>query len=166
MSTKQKSRTRSRAQAVAATVAATVAVWVVAEPVLGFELRGPAQGGEAVTHDVNAAVVAVAALVASLAGWAFLAVLERFTTKARGLWTAAALVVAVASLTGPLSGAGVTAANQAWLALMHISVAAVLIPLLQRTATQRVPQAEDTAEGAARMNDPAAEAVVTGGEPR
>lgn len=137
MSMKQMSRTRSRVWAVAATVAATVAVWVLAEPVLGFDLRGPAQGGQGGTHDVNAAAVAVAGLVASLAGWAFLVVLERFTSRARGVWTAVALVVLLLSLGGPLSGAGISTANKAWLALMHISVAATLIPLLRRPTARR-----------------------------
>lgn len=162
MSKKQTSRTMARAQAVAATVVGAVAVWVVAEPVLGFALRGPAQGGGA-THDVNAAVVAVAALAASLAGWALLAVLERFTSRARGLWTAAALAVAVVSLAGPLSSAGITAANQAWLALMHVTVAAVLIPTLRRTTPH---PARHHAEGTASVSDPTNAAVVSGGEPR
>ncbi|MDN5751166.1 MAG: DUF6069 family protein [Pseudonocardia sp.] len=161
MSSKQTSKAMARAQAVAATVVGAVAVWVVAEPVLGFALRGPAQGGGA-THDVNAVVVAVAALAASLAGWALLAVLERFTSRARGLWTAAALTVAVLSLAGPLFSAGITAANQAWLGLLHVSVAAVLIPLLRRTT----PQPARRAEGAASASDPAVGAVVSGGEPR
>lgn len=162
MSRKQTSRTIARGRAVAATVVAAVAVWVVAEPVLGFALRGPAQGGGA-THDVNAAVVAVTALVSSLAGWALLAVLERFTTRARGLWTTTALAVAVLSLAGPLSSSGITAANQAWLALMHVSVAVVLIPLLRRTTPRT---ARHHAEGTASASDPANAAVVSGGEPR
>ena len=159
---RKKSRTRSRAEAVAATVAATVVLWVVAEPVLGFQLRSPAPGGSGVTHDVNAVVVAGAALVASLAGWGCLAVLERFTTKARGLWTAAALVVAVGSLAAPLSGAGITAANRAWLALMHLCVAAVLVPLLRRSTPPRARPARGTAS----PSDPTAQVGVSGGEPQ
>jgi Family of unknown function (DUF6069) len=160
MSGKQQIGSRSRA--VAAAVAATLAVWVVAELVLGFELRGPVQGGSGATHDANVAVVAVAALVASLAGWASLAALERFTTRACGLWTAAALAVTKLSIAGPLSGAGIIAANQAWLALMHLSVAAVLVPLLRRTTPRHTPLAEDTSPA----SDTTTTTVVVGGEPR
>lgn len=154
MSRKRTRTTRARTQAVTATVVAAVAVWVVAEPVLGFDLRGPAHGGGE-THDVNAAVVAAAALAASLAGWTLLVVLERFTTRARSLWTAVALTVAVLSLAGPLSSAGITVANQYWLALMHVGVAVVLIPLLRRTT----PRADSTDHA----GDPA---IVAGGAPR
>jgi Family of unknown function (DUF6069) len=47
------------------------------------------------------AIVAATSLVAALAGWALLTMLERFT--ARAIWTAIAVLVALLSLAGPLS---------------------------------------------------------------
>ena len=124
-----------RTRPVVAAVVLTVAVWVVAEPVLGFELRAPAQGGGGATHDIDGVVVAVAGAVASLAGWALLAVLERFVPRrARRIWLAIAVGVLVLSLGGPLSGAGIPTANKLWLVVMHLSVGAVLIPTLARTS--------------------------------
>jgi hypothetical protein len=43
----------------------------------------------------------------------------------------------VASLGGPLSGSGITAANRAVLVLPHLAVGTVLIPALRRTAASR-----------------------------
>jgi hypothetical protein len=66
------------------------------------------------------------------AGWALLALLERLT--ARTIWTVTALL---ASLGGPLSRSGITAANRAVLVLPHLAVGAVLIPALRSTAASR-----------------------------
>lgn len=143
-----------RVRSVVAAVGFAVAAWAVAEPILGFELRGPAPGGGGTTHDVSAVVVAVAGLVASLAGWALLAVLERFVpSRARRVWVAVAVAVLVLSLGGPLSGAGITTANKLWLAVLHLCVGVVLIPTLARTsrATTR-PVADLEPAGADRRH--------------
>jgi hypothetical protein len=146
--------TMGRAGAVAAAVAVTTALWVFAEPVLGYDLRGPAQGGRGATHDVNAVVVVVASLAASLAGWALLAVVERFIPRhARRIWTTVAVLVLVLSLGGPSSGAGISAANMVWLAAMHLTVGATLIPLMSRTSSS----------GRDRGRGPAAAAVAASG---
>jgi hypothetical protein len=79
-------------------------------------------------------LVTVTSGVASLAAWGLLALLERLTAHPRTLWTAIAVLALLISLGGPLSGTGITSANRVALALMHLSVAAVLIPLLPRTA--------------------------------
>jgi hypothetical protein len=47
------------------------------------------------------------------------------------------VVVLLASLGAPLSGTGVTAANRAVLTLLHLTVAAVLIPVFYRTSPAR-----------------------------
>ncbi|MBA3311525.1 MAG: hypothetical protein H0U28_15980, partial [Nocardioidaceae bacterium] len=63
--------------------------------------------------------------------------LERVVPRhARRVWTAAAVAVLVLSLGGPLSGAGITAAIKVWLAVMHLTVGATLIPLMMRTVHQ------------------------------
>jgi len=127
-------RRRTRLLAVAGAALAALAVWLVVEPILGVELRAPATGGNT-GMDVGPAIVAIMALAASLAGWALLAVLERATSRAGTVWLAVALVVLAVSLSGPFSGAGVTAANRVGLALMHLAVGAVLIPALHRSSS-------------------------------
>jgi hypothetical protein len=76
--------------------------------------------------------------VLSLVGWAVLATLERLTPHARRIWLVLALVALAASLAMPLSGTGVGAAHRALLVLMHLAVAAVLIPVLHRTSLARL----------------------------
>lgn len=126
-------KTRSRLTAVGAAVLAALAVWAAFEPLGGVELRAPA-GGAGRTHDVGPLTVLMPSLLASLAGWGLLAVLERFVRRARTVWTVVAVVVLALSLGGPLSATGISALNQAALAAMHVAVAAALIPLLVRTS--------------------------------
>ncbi|MGI8875559.1 MAG: DUF6069 family protein [Egibacteraceae bacterium] len=130
-------RRRARLLAVVSTILAALALWTVAEPILGVDLREPARAAGGATRAIGPLNIVLASAVASLAGWGLLAALERLTVRARTAWTATAVVVALVSLGGPLSGAGITAANKVVLALLHIVVAAVLIPLLSRTSPQR-----------------------------
>ncbi|MFD5911193.1 DUF6069 family protein [Streptomyces massasporeus] len=109
----------------ALTVLAPVVVWLVAEPVLGHRLR-IADGEQRL--DIGAVHVAVVALFASLAGWALLAALERFgVRRARAIWTGVAVAVLAVSFL-PLLGDGMDGGTRTSLALMHLAVAAVLIP--------------------------------------
>jgi hypothetical protein len=114
-------------------VVVALVVWAVAELGFGMDLRSPANGSEA-SWDVNPAVVVATSGVASLAAWGLLALLERLAAHPRTVWTATVVLALLISLGGPLSGTGVTGANRVALALMHLAVAAVLIPLLRRTA--------------------------------
>jgi hypothetical protein len=110
--------------------AAAVAIWVVAVAT-GADLTvsfGPGQPIQKVTV-VN---VIVAALVGSLAGWGLLALLRRFTTNARAIWTVIAIIVLMLSLGGPLSAIA-AGSTKAWLAGMHLAVATVTIVGLRRT---------------------------------
>ena len=118
--------------AVLAGVAAALVVWGLAELTVA-DLRQPGFGS-ADPQDLNAAIVAVAALLGGLLGWAALALLERVTARGRRLWIAAMSVALLLSLGAPLSGEGVTAGNRVALVLMHLSVAAVVLPLLYRTS--------------------------------
>jgi hypothetical protein len=94
------------------------------------------------TVDQAHVVVADTSLVAALAGWGLLALLERFTARPRTIWTAIAVLVGLLSLAGPLSTlASTTAANALALALMHLAVAAVLIPILAGTSPAPAPLA-------------------------
>jgi hypothetical protein len=77
------------------------------------------------TQAVGGVAVAFSAAVAGLLGMLALRVLERFTHRALGLWTVLVLLVALASLVGPL-GAVTTAATLALVSL-HAVVTAVVI---------------------------------------
>ena len=121
---------RTPVTAVLGATAAAVAIWVVAT-LASADLTvsfGPGQPIQKITL-VN---VVVAALVGSLAGWGLLALLRRFTAKARAVWTVTAIVAALLSLAGPLSTIS-SAGTKAWLVAMHLAVATVLIVVLRRT---------------------------------
>ncbi|OKI69648.1 DUF6069 family protein [Micromonospora sp. CB01531] len=123
-------RRRGRVLAVLAATAATLVVWAVAVPVAGVDLVARTGGTD---QSVTPVVVGVATLLAGLAGWALLALLERFTTRARTVWLGVAVVVLLVSLLGPLGG-GVGTAATVTLVAMHLVAAGVLVPLLPRTA--------------------------------
>ena len=124
-------RGRVRALAVAAASLGALVVWVVAVPVSGVDLLVRPRGGAATA--VGAGAVVGVSLLAGLLGWALLAMLERRIARARTVWTWSALVVLLLSLAGPLT-AGTTPLAKAVLALMHLTIAAVLIPALRRTS--------------------------------
>ena len=131
----RRSVARTRIVAVVGATLAALAGWVVAVPISGVDLEvasGPA------TRTVGAAAVLGAGFTASLLGWALLALLERRASRARGTWTAIAVAALLLSLVGPL-GADATAATKVTLALLHVVVAAVLIPVLRRTSRTRRP---------------------------
>lgn len=131
-------RRRARLVAVVAAVGAALALWAVVELALDHDLRGPAFVGNTEALDVGPAQVLVGSLLAALAGWGLLAVLERFTARARDLWAVIAVVFMIGSLGGPLSGTGVTTADRWALVGLHLVVGVVLIPLLYRTSPGRV----------------------------
>ncbi|NUW33093.1 hypothetical protein HTZ77_16870 [Nonomuraea sp. SMC257] len=117
-----------RALTVIGTAAAALAVWALAVPVAGVTLTVRTGGG---TQTVEAVPVVVVSLLAGLAGWALLALLERRAARPRRSWTITALVVCVLSLAGPLTSAVGAAATLVLLAL-HLVVGAVLITWLAR----------------------------------
>lgn len=129
-----RSTRRARALAVAGAVAAALAVWAVGEPLLGHDLVVQQEGQE--PRDLGAAAVGVFALVPSLLGWVLLAALERVTPLAGRIWTAAALALLAVSFL-PVLGVEATGGSKAVLALAHVAVGAVLIPVFHRTATAR-----------------------------
>jgi lysylphosphatidylglycerol synthetase-like protein (DUF2156 family) len=129
-------RRLARLAAVVAAFVATLALWALATLVFDVELLSPALPDRP-SETIGPELVAGATLSASIAGWALLAFLERFVGRARTIWTTVAVVVLLASLGAPLSGTGVTAANRAVLTLLHLTVAAVLIPVFYRTSPAR-----------------------------
>ena len=120
---------RNRILGVAGATLAAVAVWAIEVPLLGIRLE--TQFGNAAPQGVGIAAVVVSSLVGSLAGWGLLALLERRFAQARAIWTGIAIAVLLASFSLPLS-AGTTTSTKVALAMMHLAVAAVLIPTLRR----------------------------------
>lgn len=110
---------------------AAAVVWLVAVPLLDLSVTVPEAPGSATREPLGLALVLMTAAVASLAGWALLAVLERLTRRAAAIWTGVALVVLVVTM--PYAG-DFTATERAVLATMHLAVAAVLVPALRRTS--------------------------------
>jgi hypothetical protein len=110
--------------------AAAVAIWIVAT-LARAELTVSFGAGQPI-QKVTVINVIVAALVGSLAGWGLLALLRRFTTNARAIWTVIAIIFALLSLGGPLSAIASTGTKVALVA-MHLAVATVTILGLRRT---------------------------------
>lgn len=126
-------RTRRLTRAVAALLAALGAllVWVVADPLFGVDFSVVADG---TTTVVGPAMVLVFALGAALVGWAVLALLERFTARARLIWLIAAVTVLLLSLVMPFSAGDIDTGAVVALLAMHLVVAAVIIPAYTRTS--------------------------------
>ena len=124
---------RGKAVAVAAAVVAPLAVWTIVGPVLGNDLQVAYGGG---TQTVGAAGVLMASLIAALAGAGTFSIAERAVRHGRTVWTVVAVAALVLSLGGPFSAQAETGTKVA-LALLHVTVAAVLIPLLRRSSTAR-----------------------------
>jgi hypothetical protein len=122
------SRATTRALVVAGATFAPVVVWLIVSPLLDVAVE--VQRGSASAQKVGVGPVAVTALIASLLGWALLAMLEHRTPRGRTVWTGVAIVALLLSLISPLA-AGTTTSAKVVLALMHIAVAAVLIPGLR-----------------------------------
>jgi hypothetical protein len=127
---------RTRLFAVLGATVAAVVVWLVAKMADVAVVAPTGAGGE--LQDIPVVAVIVTAVFASLAGWALLAILEKFTGKARWIWLGVAAVVFLLSLFGPVTAAGVEGSTKATLLLMHAAVAAVLIPVLTRTSQESV----------------------------
>lgn len=122
-----------RAAAVAGATVAALVAWTFMHIVSDIDLA--VRSGGSVTH-VGAVAVAATAILVGLAGWALLALLERFTSRPRPIWLGIAIAVFLVSLLGPFGG--VDAAAIGSLSALHAVVAAALIAGLSRTA--RTPQ--------------------------
>jgi hypothetical protein len=125
---------RARALCIAGGAAAAAIAWAIEVPLLGVRLT--VRFGAMHPQSVAAGQVIGAALAAGLIGWLLLAVLDRRTPRARTIWTVTALLVLALSLLLPLA-AGTTAAAVTGLLVLHLTVGAVVIPGLARTARSR-----------------------------
>jgi hypothetical protein len=82
------------------------------------------QGGT--TQHIGPAAVALTALVAALAAWGLLALLERIVRRPVRTYRIIASIVLLLSLVGPL-GSGVDTSSRLVLLAMHVTVGAALI---------------------------------------
>jgi hypothetical protein len=130
------SRRKHRLVAVVAGVAIAVLGWLLIEPTMGIDLRGPSLGTRE-SQDIVLGLAIAGSLIPSLGAWGLLALLERFASHPRRVWTMLTLVGLVLSLGGPLSGSGITAGDRLLLVVLHLGVAGAVIPLLYRTAKTR-----------------------------
>jgi hypothetical protein len=115
--------TGRRLLAMGAGVLSCVGIWAIVVPVAGHDLVVKNPGHADIV--IGLAAVIFVAVLASLAGWLLLALLERFTRRARPVWTGVAIVVLLLSFL-PIVGADTTTATRVTLVLMHLSVAAAL----------------------------------------
>jgi hypothetical protein len=116
-------RRTGRAITVAAGAAGALLLWAVNDPWAGIDLT--VRQGDATQH-VGPVVVAAAALVAGLAAWGLLTLLERTVRHPTRTFRIVALIVLVLSLAGPL-GSGVGTSSRLVLLGMHLTVGAALI---------------------------------------
>jgi Family of unknown function (DUF6069) len=103
--------------------AVALATWALEVPLAGITLTARSGSG---TQTVGPAAIALTSLLAGLAAWALVTVLERFAARPGRIWMISAPAVLAASLTGPL-GSGVGAAAVLALILLHLVVASVLL---------------------------------------
>lgn len=123
-----------RVLALGGAVALDALIWLLAEQAFGINLRVPEGPGSSETSELTLLTVIIFVAVLSLVGWGLLAVLERFTGRARTVWTAIASAVVVLSLSAPLFAEGLTAGNRIVLVCLHLAVGAVLIPAYRKGA--------------------------------
>jgi Family of unknown function (DUF6069) len=132
-------RHSARPVAVALAALAALAVWIVGEQLFGVDVRQPAVGTGG-PRDLTAGQIVAASVVAGLAAWLTLALLERLTRHARTAWVALASLALAGSLGAPLSAPGIDGGSRLVLALLHLTVGALLIVLLARTARPATPR--------------------------
>ena len=140
-SSEARARRSLRLLAVTGAVAAVLGLCAIIELGFGFNLRGPAFGGASDTSDVGPLQVIIASGAGSLAGWALLALWERFTRARTVWWVAIAVLALLASLGGPLGGTGITVGNRVALVSMHLLVAGIVIPSLYLSSPARADAA-------------------------
>jgi threonine/homoserine/homoserine lactone efflux protein len=128
-------RRNSRAGAVVAAAGAASVIYLVASGAgVPFELTDPGK-----TQPMHLALVTIAGVAGffALAGWAALALLERYSRRASRIWSILAGTVLLLSCV-PIGVEHATPATKITLALIHTTVAATLVPMLRRARTQQL----------------------------
>jgi hypothetical protein len=106
-------------------------LWAVLQGLFDFNVQAPAMGDFPEPMDLGVMHVVLPGLFGGIAGWGVLAVLERFTSRARTIWLVVAVLVVLASLLTPLSGTGITVAQR-------------LVLIVKLRANKRLPREVDT----------------------
>lgn len=122
-------RRRWRAGVVVVAVVAALLAWLVLNLIDASAVQVKMQ--DKITDVTWMSVLIVSALT-SLAGWALLALLERRSSVAHGIWTVIAVLVLLLSLIMPLSY-GLGAASKWSLAVLHVVVGLVVIAGMRRS---------------------------------
>jgi hypothetical protein len=115
--------------AIGGAVLGTITLWIVAR-ILGVDLVVDPKNGQP-AGQIALPFAAAMALVVSLLAWGLRALLDRFTKHAARIWAVVAGVVLAVSFL-PVLAVGASGGTRVVLALMHIAVAAALIPVLGR----------------------------------
>jgi heme A synthase len=126
-------RRNSRASAAAAAAGAASVIYLVASGAgVPFELTDPGK-----TQPMHLTLVTIAGVAGffALAGWAALALLERYSRRAGRIWSMLAGTVLLLSYV-PIGVEHATPATKIMLALMHTTVAATLFLMVRRTHPQ------------------------------
>ncbi|MCO6004130.1 DUF6069 family protein [Actinoallomurus purpureus] len=128
--TTSSARRRSfRAAAVGGAGLATSLLWLIART-LGADLRADQHNGQG-PQVIGVPLILGFTLVISSLGWCALALLEHYTRRATIIWSALAISILLLSF-APILLAGASTGTKTTLALIHLTVAAILIPALQR----------------------------------
>jgi hypothetical protein len=131
-------RRRVRAASVVGTAVAAAAVFAAGRTAgADFTITDPKPG--AVPHTFVLPEIAIVTLVIGLAGWATLACLERFTSRARAVWSVLATTIVLLSLV-PIWIEVATTQTRVWLAVVHVVVGLGLAPMV-RVPTSSVDSA-------------------------
>ncbi|WP_051022612.1 DUF6069 family protein [Nocardia pneumoniae] len=120
--------------AIGGAVLVTALLWAAAHS-LGVELRVDARNGRP-PQTVGLPLVVGSTLVVCLLASATRKWLDRLTDRAPTVWTRLTVTVLLVSL-APLTYVQASGSAKATLALMHLAVAAVLVPLLARGSGDR-----------------------------
>lgn len=131
MSSLPRSRPRTmRALSGALASVAALIIWVIAVPILDVQLTFTDPAG--VTQTVGPGPLVMFSFGPALAGWALIAILERFASRwAKLIWTIAAVVMLALSMVPLFS---VSAAAAVVLGVMHLAVGAVIIWVMRSTS--------------------------------
>lgn len=129
----QRSNTYARAEAVLLGVLVALGSWLALAAAMGGLQQPAFSGGD--PQQLGGPTVALASLAGGLLGWAALVVAERVFRHGRVIWLLVVVAGLFLSLIGPASGSGVGTGDRFALALLHVAVASVVIPLLYRTTT-------------------------------
>lgn len=131
--TRKIGKTRARGLLVGGAVLATSTLYLTAGAAgVDFSLTDP---GKTQHHALILPEIAVFTLVFALLGWGTLALLEHWTRRAAAIWTALATAVLLLSFV-PIGLETATAGTKIMLTVIHVTVAAALVPMLRHTAAR------------------------------